>query len=155
MWVKIIGNGTGLAPCSRRTLGGLNKAKKTIAKRCFFMRLQAAQASLASFRQWNRIGSLRSPDLRGGLNKAKKTIAKRCFFMRLQSACASTASFRRIKKPTFSGGFFWLCSGNRTRTCDLRVMSPTSYHCSIPRCIFRRGLRQPDELPLSRKIANF
>ncbi len=28
--------------------------------------------------------------------------------------------------------FFRLCSGNRTRTYDLRVMSPTSYHCSIP-----------------------
>ncbi len=23
-------------------------------------------------------------------------------------------------------------SGGRTRTCDLRVMSPTSYHCSTP-----------------------
>ena len=24
------------------------------------------------------------------------------------------------------------CSGSRIRTCDLRVMSPASYHCSIP-----------------------
>src|SRR5690606_21930212 len=30
-------------------------------------------------------------------------------------------------------------SGNRTRTCDLRVMSPTSYHCSIPHYCFRFG----------------
>ena len=27
-----------------------------------------------------------------------------------------------------------LCCGSWTRTNDLRVMSPTSYHCSIPRC---------------------
>ena len=26
-------------------------------------------------------------------------------------------------------------SGGRTRTCDLRVMSPTSYHCSTPQCL--------------------
>ena len=27
-------------------------------------------------------------------------------------------------------------SGSQTRTDDLWVMSPTSYHCSIPRCDF-------------------
>ncbi len=27
----------------------------------------------------------------------------------------------------------YLSGGSRTRTCDLWVMSPTSYHCSIPR----------------------
>ena len=30
----------------------------------------------------------------------------------------------------------FLCCGSWTRTNDLRVMSPTSYHCSIPRSIF-------------------
>ncbi len=30
-----------------------------------------------------------------------------------------------------------LSGGDRTRTCDLWVMSPTSYHCSTPRCHFR------------------
>ncbi len=29
----------------------------------------------------------------------------------------------------------WLGGGGRTRTYDLWVMSPTSYHCSTPRCI--------------------
>ena len=29
-----------------------------------------------------------------------------------------------------------LCSGSRIRTNDLRVMSPTSYLCSIPHCCF-------------------
>ncbi len=28
-------------------------------------------------------------------------------------------------------------SGGRTRTYDLWVMSPTSYHCSTPRCYLR------------------
>ena len=28
----------------------------------------------------------------------------------------------------------YLSSGGRTRTYDLWVMSPTSYHCSTPRC---------------------
>jgi hypothetical protein len=43
--LKIIGKRTGTARCARRTLGGgLNKAKKTIAARCFFMRLQSACA---------------------------------------------------------------------------------------------------------------
>ena len=28
-------------------------------------------------------------------------------------------------------------SGDRIRTCDLRVMSPTSYHCSTPQYIFK------------------
>ena len=44
--------------------------------------------------------------------------------------------------------------GDRTRTCDLWVMSPTSYHCSTPRSfvpakvrrISETAKRQPDEL---------
>ena len=36
------------------------------------------------------------------------------------------------KRLTYRG--FSLGGGSRTRTCDLWVMSPTSYHCSIPRC---------------------
>ena len=45
----------------------------------------------------------------------------------------SLIQFHPIKKPVNRLAF--LSSGNRTRTCDLRVMSPTSYHCSIPRFI--------------------
>jgi hypothetical protein len=43
----------------------------------------------------------------------------------------------KTKKPgAFAPGFF-LCSGERIRTSDLWVMSPTSYHCSTPQ--FFRG----------------
>lgn len=31
-------------------------------------------------------------------------------------------------------GLFHRCSEDRDRTCDLRVMSPTSYRCSTSRC---------------------
>ena len=33
-----------------------------------------------------------------------------------------------------------LSSGDRIRTCDLRVMSPTSYHCSTPQYILKTFL---------------
>ena len=35
-------------------------------------------------------------------------------------------------KTPISGRLEYSC-GDRTRTCDLRVMSPTSCHCSTPR----------------------
>jgi hypothetical protein len=38
------------------------------------------------------------------------------------------------KTQTKKSGFFLFCCGGRTRTCDLWVMSPTSYRCSTPRC---------------------
>ncbi len=42
--------------------------------------------------------------------------------------------FPETKKSNQYGWIFYLCSENRDRTCDLRVMSPTSYRCSISRC---------------------
>ncbi len=45
------------------------------------------------------------------------------------------------KKPHMTVRLLLLSSGSRTRTCGLRVMSPTSYHCSIPRYfVARRGV---------------
>ena len=41
----------------------------------------------------------------------------------------------KAKQPL--GGPFYFCSGDRIRTCDLRVMSPTSYQTAPPR--IRRG----------------
>ncbi len=35
-------------------------------------------------------------------------------------------------------------SGGRIRTCDLRVMSPTSYHCSTPHRCFVFDVRFED-----------
>ena len=43
-------------------------------------------------------------------------------------------SLNKFKEGMFSG------SGERIRTTDLRVMSPTSYHCSTPRCGWRTDL---------------
>ena len=37
-------------------------------------------------------------------------------------------------------GLLPIGSGERIRTTDLRVMSPTSYHCSTPRCRWRTDL---------------
>ena len=36
-----------------------------------------------------------------------------------------------------ASGICLLCGGRRTRTSDLWVMSPTSYHCSIPQYLCR------------------
>ncbi len=37
-----------------------------------------------------------------------------------------------MKKPELRVLWFFLSSGERIRTTDLRVMSPTSYLCSTP-----------------------
>ena len=54
-----------------------------------------------------------------------------------------------------------ISSGGRIRTYDLWVMSPTSYHCSTPRCVVPQGFEpqfsgpKPDVLPLHhRTICN-
>src|SRR5215831_12299063 len=44
------------------------------------------------------------------------------------------------KKPRPYRPWFFVSSGGRTRTCDLRVMSPTSCHCSTPQ-------RSPQNIP--------
>ncbi len=43
-----------------------------------------------------------------------------------------------------ASGICLLCGGRRTRTSDLWVMSPTSYHCSIPRYILLNFLEVED-----------
>ena len=45
----------------------------------------------------------------------------------------STAVRQANEKPEPDGLWFTLSSGGWTRTSDLRVMSPTSCHCSTPR----------------------
>ena len=42
---------------------------------------------------------------------------------------------KMLKALCYSDFQHFICSGGRTRTCDLRVMSPTSYHCSTPQCL--------------------
>ncbi len=44
----------------------------------------------------------------------------------------STAARRANEKPEPDGLWFTLSSGEWIRTTDLRVMSPTSCHCSTP-----------------------
>jgi len=44
----------------------------------------------------------------------------------------STAVRRVNEKPEYIVLWFSLSSGDRIRTYDLRVMSPTSCHCSTP-----------------------
>ena len=44
----------------------------------------------------------------------------------------STAARRANEKPEPDGLWFTLSSGEWIRTTDLRVMSPTSFHCSTP-----------------------
>ncbi len=67
-------------------------------------------------------------DLNRGLNKEKPSAKSAIFlhFHLLLKACYQR--FWKCKKPVIRRGGDWLfsCSGDRTRTCDLRVMSPTS-----------------------------
>ena len=44
-----------------------------------------------------------------------------------------TRLIKNKKKRLNCFSLFELSGGGRTRTCDLWVMSPTSYHCSTPR----------------------
>ena len=67
---------------------------------------------------------------------------------------AHTIAYRQQKKRTPMRNASIISCGDRTRTCDLWVMSPTSYHCSTPRSfvsakvrrISETAKRQPDEL---------
>jgi hypothetical protein len=60
-----------------------------------------------------------------GLNKEKPSAFSALFlhFHLLLKACYQR--FWKCKKPVITDWLF-SCSGDRTRTCDLRVMSPTS-----------------------------
>ena len=53
--------------------------------------------------------------------------------------------------PYYSEGMKISC-GDRTRTCNLRVMSPTSYHCSTPRCSICKSSQKKHSVCLFRKI---
>ena len=46
---------------------------------------------------------------------------------------------RTKQKTSRKGWFSKLCSGGRTRTCDLRVMSPTSYRLLYPAVLDCKG----------------
>ncbi len=60
-------------------------------------------------------------------------------FVRYPGLCApgkkSLTSVWDKKKVGIHQPSPFIGSGGRTRTCDLRVMSPTSYHCSTPQCL--------------------
>ena len=65
----------------------------------------------------------------------------------------STAVRRANEKPEPDGLWFTLSSGARTRTWDLRVMSPTSCHCSTPRRLFSGRVLYHSHQPPSSKIS--
>ena len=48
--------------------------------------------------------------------------------LRVSTRCATTCA----QKAYYT--IIGFVAAGRIRTCDLRVMSPTSYHCSTPRC---------------------
>ena len=56
--------------------------------------------------------------------------------MQLALFCKYVDTYEKKKKKN---AFFLLCGGSQTRTDDLWVMSPTSYHCSIPRYFDCKG----------------
>ena len=61
------------------------------------------------------------------------------------------ANGQNARPPAFCRGPFpsvRVGSGGRTRTCDLRVMSPTSCRCSTP----RRGIARAGKLPDGRTV---
>ncbi len=68
----------------------------------------------------------------GGAIQRKPSISlsRAVVFFLCPQAQASLACSQRKKPPTFVYGF--LCSGDWTRTSDLRVMSPTSYLLLYP-----------------------
>ncbi len=74
--------------------------------------------------------------LRGVLNKSKalQPVSRRAatgFFVFIPSE-SKLSSVCKQKSPVAVATRLFLCSGGRIRTCDLWVMSPTSYHCSTP-----------------------
>ncbi len=86
-------------------------------------------------------------DLNGGLTRKTELLRNSFFYAFNLHSSLRHDSVYGIKKPEPNDSGF-LCSGDRTRTCDLRVMSPTSsqllhpamyLHCSIS--IFIRVIR--------------
>ena len=64
-------------------------------------------------------------DLRRGLNKENRVVSQLFFYALILPSNLRLDSVYGIKKPEPNDSGF-PCSGDRTRTCDLRVMSPTS-----------------------------
>ena len=60
-----------------------------------------------------------------GLNKENRVVSQLFFYALILHSTLRLDSVYGIKKPEPNDSGF-LCSGDRTRTCDLRVMSPTS-----------------------------
>ena len=70
-----------------------------------------------------------------GLNKENRVVSQLFFYALILHSNLRLDSVYGIKKPeSFDSGF--PCSGDRTRTCDLRVMSPTSYQLLHPAMYF-------------------
>ena len=68
---------------------------------------------------------------RGCFTKKSSPLSRPVFFIPSSHLQASLRWFSGIKKkPVIQLAF--LCSGDRTRTCDLWVMSPTSYQLLHP-----------------------
>ena len=66
-----------------------------------------------------------------GLNKENRVVSQLFFYALILHSTLRLDSVYGIKKPeSFDSGF--PCSGDRTRTCGLRVMSPTSYQLLHP-----------------------
>ena len=82
--------------------------------------------------------SIRNPHNTSYRPPGKKPGGLWCFFEKIRNIAFSA------QKHCFNAGFMpfkgkkrpfqdvFSSSGDRTRTCDLRVMSPTSCHCSTP-----------------------
>ena len=60
-----------------------------------------------------------------GLNKENRVVSQLFFYALILHSTLRLDSVYGIKKPEPNDSGF-PCSGDRTRTCDLRVMSPTS-----------------------------
>ncbi len=66
-------------------------------------------------------------------------------FLSAPLCSAHTIAYRQQKKRTPMRNASIISCGDRTRTCDLWVMSPTSYHCSTPRSFVSAKVRRISE----------
>ena len=70
-------------------------------------------------------------DVKGGLTRKTKLLRNLFFYCLNLHSSYGLIQFHLIKKPEPNDSGF-PCSGDTTRTCDLRVMSPTSYQLLHP-----------------------
>ena len=79
-------------------------------------------------------------DVKRGLTKKTKLLRNLFFYCLNLHSSYGLIQFHPIKKPEPNDSGF-PCSGDTTRTCDLRVMSPTSYQLLHPAiylyCLFQ------------------